>query len=159
SVSEGAGTLNLTVTRSGGLPAETVYATTLQDQGYSNNSDYTGFINQNVVFGVNQTQATVAVSIINDSVVENNESFSLIVQRNASDPNSTYLAKDVFTIVDDDTLAVPAAPTGLVARPNGAGEIFVDWTGVSGAEDYMLFRGLSATDPGTQIYHDQASEY
>src|SRR5207247_280281 len=74
-VNEGAGTLSFTVTRSGGLPAETLFATTLQDQGFTNSSDYTGFINQNVAFGLNQTQATVAVSITNDTTVENNETF------------------------------------------------------------------------------------
>src|SRR3989442_344133 len=83
-VDEGAGTLSLTVTRSGGLPGETIFATTLQDQGYTNSGDYTGFINQNLTFALNQTQATVNVAITNDTVVESNESFSLIVQRNAS---------------------------------------------------------------------------
>src|SRR5437764_1228029 len=75
SVNEGAGTLNLTVTRSGGLPAETLFATTLQDQGYSNSGDYAGFINQNIAFGLNQTQATITVSITNDTAVESNETF------------------------------------------------------------------------------------
>ena len=102
-VNEGAGTLNFTVTRSGGLPAETLYATTLQDQGYTNSSDYTGFVNQNLVFASNQTQATVTISITNDIAPESNETFSLIVQRNTSDPNTTYLVKSIFTIIDNDT--------------------------------------------------------
>src|SRR5438477_644056 len=41
SVNEGAGSLTFTVTRSGGLPAETIYASTTQTEGYSNSGDYT----------------------------------------------------------------------------------------------------------------------
>ncbi len=114
-VSEGAGTLSFTVTRSGGLPAETLFATTLQTEGSTNNGDYTGLVNQNAVFASNQTQAMVTVSIANDTVVESNETFALIVQRNATDPNSTYLAKSTFTIIDDDT-----QPTTHTISPNPA---------------------------------------
>ena len=105
-VGEGAGTLSFTVTRSGGLPAETIFASTTQNQGSTNNGDYTGLPNQPVVFALNQTQATVTVTIINDTVMGNNETFSLIVQRNASDPIATYLAKTTFAIVDNDTQAL-----------------------------------------------------
>ncbi len=102
SVKTGAGTQTFTVTRSGGLPAETVYASTAQTEGFTNSGDYTSILNQGVVFALNQTTATVTVSITNDAVVESNETFALLVQRNTSDPTSTYLAKTAFTIVDDN---------------------------------------------------------
>src|SRR5205823_1942028 len=76
SVNEGAGTLTFTVTRSGGLPAETIFASTVQGSanGYdTNSSDYTGVLNQNVSFGLNQTQATVSITIIDDTTVESND--------------------------------------------------------------------------------------
>ena len=123
-VSEGAGSLTFTVTRSGGLPAETIYASTLQDQGYTNSGDYTGLANQNVVFALNQTTATVTVAITNDTTVESNETFALIVQRNSTDPLSTYLAKSTFTITDNDTLATTYAITPNPATVNeGAGTL------------------------------------
>lgn len=62
-VNEAAGTLSFTVTRSGGLPAEAIFASTTQTEGFTNCGDYTGITNQNVVFGLNQTQARVTVSI------------------------------------------------------------------------------------------------
>src|SRR6185436_6122194 len=99
-VSESAGTLTFTITRSGGTPAEAIYASTLQSEGYVNNSDYTGILNQAVTFTSGQLTRTVAVTILNDSTVESSETFALIVQRNSTDPNTTYLAKRTFTISD-----------------------------------------------------------
>src|SRR5207247_398754 len=58
---------------------------------------------------------TVTVSITNDTVVEPNETFGLIVQQNARDPVSTYLAKATFTILNDDT-----APTTWTISPAAA---------------------------------------
>jgi hypothetical protein len=103
-VNENVGTVTFTVTRSGGLPAETIFASTTQNQGSTNNGDYTGISNQSVVFAANQTSATVTVSITNDSVAENDETYGLIVQRNTSDPITTSLAGTTFTIHDDDTV-------------------------------------------------------
>src|SRR5689334_12046872 len=103
SIGEGAGTLNFTITRSGTFPAETLFVSPVQGStnGYaSNSSDYSGLLNQTVSFATNQTQATVSVSITNDSVVESNETFGLVVQRNSTDAVSTYLAKSTFTIND-----------------------------------------------------------
>ncbi len=114
-VSEGAGTLTFTITRSGSLPAETIYASTTQTEGYSNSSDYTGILNQSVSFTSGATTRTVSVTILNDSTVENSETFGFIVQRNTSDPVTTYLAKSTFTITDNDTL-----PTTYSITPNPA---------------------------------------
>src|SRR5437867_3050214 len=100
-VSESAGTLTFTITRSGSFPAETIYASTTQTEGYSNSSDYTGIANQSVTFTSGQTTRTVTVTILNDSTVESSETFGFIVQRNTSDPVTTYLAKSTFTITDD----------------------------------------------------------
>lgn len=101
-VNENAGTVTFTITRSGGLPAETVVLSTTTTEGFANNTDYTGILNQPVTFAANQTSATVTVTLINDSVVEPNETFGLIVQRNTSDAVTTFLAKATFTIVNDD---------------------------------------------------------
>src|SRR5258706_548582 len=85
-VSEGAGTITFTITRSGSFPAETIYASTTQTEGYSNSNDYTGIANQAVTFTAGQVSKTVSVTILNDTTVENNETFGFIVQRNTTDP-------------------------------------------------------------------------
>ena len=114
-VDEGTGTLTFTITRSGGTPAETIYASTIQSEGSVNNSDYTGVSNQVVSFTSGQLTRTVTVAILNDTTVENNEMFALIVQRNANDLPSVYLAKSTFTINDNDATGVTLSLTS----PNG----------------------------------------
>jgi len=115
-VNENAGTVTFTVTRSGGTPAETIYATTLYgaSAGYAtNNGDYAGKLNQAISFSSGQTSATVTVAITNDTVPESDETFGIVVQRNTSDPASTYLAKASFTIHDDDVVT----PTTYALTP------------------------------------------
>ena len=71
-------------------------------EGFSNNDDYVGVDNQALTFSVGQTSRTVTVTILNDTAVEGNETFAFIVQQNATDPVSIYLAKTTFRIVDND---------------------------------------------------------
>src|SRR5205807_1766608 len=83
--------------------------------GYStNSSDYNGLQNLQVIFGATQTSAQVTVSLINDTVVESDETFGFVVQRNSTDALTTFLAKTNWTIHDDDTqpttYSVSAAP-------------------------------------------------
>jgi uncharacterized membrane protein len=101
-VNENAGTVTFTVNRSGGLPAETIFASTTQTEGFTNTNDYTGINSQAIAFTSGQTSKTVTVSIINDSTTEPDETFGLIVQRNSNDQPSTFLAKSTFTVHDDD---------------------------------------------------------
>jgi Ca2+-binding RTX toxin-like protein len=115
-VKEGAGTLSFTVTRSGSFPAETVFASTTTNLGSSNSGDYAGLLNQAVSFATGETSKTVTVSITNDATVESNETFGFIVQRNASDPISTFLASSTFIIADNDVV-----PTSYSISPNPAG--------------------------------------
>jgi len=111
-VNEGAGTVTFTVIRTGSFPAETIFVSTTQNQGSTNNGDYVGINSQGLGFALGQTSATVTVSITNDTAVESNETFGLIVQRNASDPITTFLASATFTIQDNDT-----APTSYSISP------------------------------------------
>ena len=97
--------ITFTITRNGGeLSAETVYVSTLQSEGYLNRGDYTGRFNEALNFASGQTSKTVRISTTNDTVVEDDETFGLLVQRNASDSISTYVAKSTFTITSDDSM-------------------------------------------------------
>ena len=101
-VNEGDGTLTFTITRSGILTVDTIYVSTAQTEGFLNSNDYTPITSQALSFSSGQTSQTVTVSIINDSVAEQDEKFGLIVQRNPGDPARTFLAKSIFTVADND---------------------------------------------------------
>ena len=115
-MSEGAGSLDIHGDALGRIAGGDHLRQHGADQGSTNNGDYsTNISNLAVAFALNQTQATVTLTILNDTVVENDETFAMIVQRNASDPLSTYLAKSTFTIIDNDTLATSYSLTSNAA--------------------------------------------
>jgi uncharacterized membrane protein len=144
SVNEGNGTLTFTVSRSGTLPAETIFASTTTNQGFSNNSDYNGLLNQTVSFASNQTSQTVSISIINDSIVESNETFGFIVQRNSSDPATTFLASSSFTIVDNDVAATTySISPGSTTVNESAGTVTFTVTRSGGLPAETLFVSTS----------------
>src|SRR5665213_2567876 len=106
SVNENAGSLTFTVTRSSSSGTATVYASTVQDQGYSNSGDYVGLLNQTVSFSSGQTTAQVSVTINDVGLTSGSKIFRIEVQQNSTDPIGTYLATDNFTILDNDPVAV-----------------------------------------------------
>ncbi len=111
SVTEGNTTLTFTVTRSGELPPETIYFSTVHGaaNGYASNtndSDYVGRANVPLTFGANVASQQVTITIKDDALVEGNETFGTIVQRNTTDPLTTFLAKRDFTIVDNEAAAI-----------------------------------------------------
>ena len=116
-INEGAGTVTFTITRSSASSAETLFVSTTPDQGFSNSGDYSGLLNLPVSFAIGETSHTVTIAITDDKLVESNETFGIIVQTNASDPASTYLAKSTFTIQDNDqpTTFTPIALTVYAA--------------------------------------------
>ena len=107
SVNENAGHLTFTITRSSSVAAATVYASTVQDQGYSNNGYYVGILNQTVNFSVGQSTAQVSVTINDLGLTSGSETFRFIVQQNSIDPVSTYLATDNFSIYNTDVVTPP----------------------------------------------------
>jgi hypothetical protein len=120
-VVEGVPTLTFTVTRTVSFPAETIFASTTQTEGFNNVGDYSTNVNNlPLSFALNQTQQTVTVSITNDTLVESNETFGLIVQRNAADPLTTFLAKSTFTIQDNDVAATTYSLSPGTVTVNGA---------------------------------------
>ena len=124
-VGEGAGTLSFTITRSGNLPAEILYASTVNGSanGYSGNvGDYTGTVNQQVSFAANQATAQVTISIANDATPENDETFGFVVQRNAADSVLTSLASTNWVIHDDDTGTIADYTVTPSARLVSAGQ-------------------------------------
>ncbi|MEK7266017.1 MAG: Calx-beta domain-containing protein, partial [Pseudomonadota bacterium] len=142
-VTENNGVVNFTIARSGSLPSETVYVSTVNGSinGYATNSgDYAGVVSQGFSFASGETSKTFTVSLVNDGIAEAAETFGFIVQQNASDPVSTFLAKTNWTIQDDDN-----ASTGYTvsANPNPVSEN-------AGAVTFTITR--SAGMPAETVY-------
>ena len=116
-VDEGAGTLTFTIARSVADSVETLYASTSPVFGFSNQGDYGGLLNRVLTFAIGQFETTVSISILDDTLVEANETFGIIVQRSPTDPYNVFLARSSFTIVDDDTPPPPTAPVRIAPYP------------------------------------------
>ncbi len=107
SVHESAGPVQFTVNRSSGRGADTVYVSTAETEGFTNNNNYVGITDQPLVFAESETSRTVTLTVTDNGVIEPNRRFGLIVQANSSDPQTTYLAKSIFTVIDDDGTKIP----------------------------------------------------
>ena len=92
------------MTRSGSLPAETLYASTLYDTASSADGDYTGIVNQAITYASGQTDATFAVLLKEDSVVENTEHFRVMIARNAADGSAQALDVSDISVQDNDSV-------------------------------------------------------
>jgi serralysin len=139
-VNEGAGTVTFTVTRTGQTPAETVFASTTTGEGSTNSSDFTAIADQAIVFAAGETSKTVTVSITNDAIAENNETFGLVVQRNTTDADTTFLAKSTFTIVDDEPQPTTYAMTpGTTSVNEAAGTVTFTITRSGGTPAETIF--------------------
>ncbi len=115
SANENAGTLTFTVSRLNNSTAETLYASTVQDQGYANNGNFVGLSNQTISFAVGQSTAQVSVTINDLGLTSGSETYHLVLQQSPSDPVTSYLAADAFTIVNND----PAKPVASNDSYNG----------------------------------------
>jgi alpha-tubulin suppressor-like RCC1 family protein len=104
-VGENGVTASFTLTRTGALPAETVFVSTTETEGAANSGDYAALSGKSFAFAAGQMALTINVAILNDTVAESAETFGLLVQRNASDPASVFLAKATATILDEDNPA------------------------------------------------------
>jgi methionine-rich copper-binding protein CopC/HAMP domain-containing protein len=117
SVSEGVGTVTFTITRSGGTPAETIFASTTTGEGFANSGDFLALADQAISFAAGELTKTVTVNITNDTLIETSETFGLVVQRNTTDADTTFLSKSVFTILDNDSAPDTVAPTLTTTSP------------------------------------------
>jgi Ca2+-binding RTX toxin-like protein len=169
---EGNSVAEITLTRTGDLPAETVYFSTVQNQGFANQGDYTGILNRQIVFAAGQSIATIAISLIDDAIAETDESFGVIVQRSPADNLSTFLASSTFMIRDNDSVIVPTIysitpmPLGRVegnaplsfflerSGPTPAETVFVSTVqdrGFANNGDYVGLNNLAVTFAAGQI--------
>ena len=118
SLNENSGTATFTIARTDSSQSATVFVSTVHDQGIdnpNNNYYYNGILNKQITFDPGVATAPVQLTIDDHGFTSGAEAFRLIVQQNSSDPFTTSLASDTFTIVNNDQ---PPASTYTIA-PNG----------------------------------------
>ena len=106
SVTENNTTITFTVTRSGTtLPEATVYYSTLAGSASSlYGRDYEGAVSQPVIFSEgSNTSRPFTITIREDQIDENNETFDVMIGLSSSDGRSKAVAIKQITIIDDDT--------------------------------------------------------
>jgi hypothetical protein len=148
--SESAGSIGFTLSRSSSAGTETVYVSTTQTEGYSNSSDYSSLLNQAFTFNSGELSKTVTINLTNDSVVEPNETFGLIVQAHSTDPITTYLDKSTFTIQNDDA----AAPSTFTLSPGSSSA-----SESAGSISFTLSRSSSAGTETVYVSTTQTEGY
>src|SRR6185437_10053688 len=128
SISENAGSETFTVTRSNTSQSATVYVSTVQDQGSSNtnNEFYNGLSNDQITFAAGQASVQVPLTINDAHLTSGRETFRLIVQQNPTDPVTTSLASDNFTILNNDVAPTTysISPTSPSISENAGSETF-----------------------------------
>jgi hypothetical protein len=108
-VLDNAGHLTFTITRTDTTGPAVVYASILQDQGFTNNGDYTFVNDTEVNFAAGVASVKVSVGIIDTGAASGSEVFRFIIQQHRTDPVSTFLASDKFTITNTTAAAAAAA--------------------------------------------------
>ena len=104
-LNENQGTATFTITRTNSSQAETVYVSTVHDQGSPNpngNYYYDGLLNQPVTFAAGASTQQVQIRINDLGLASGSETFRIIVKQNYTDAITNFLATDTFTIVNND---------------------------------------------------------
>jgi len=108
-VNENAGSITLTVIRSSGSGFQTVYVSTVQNEGNTNAGDYADVDEQPLILGPGPATASYTFSIDDLGLTSGSKTFGLLVQ-SAPSVTAPVLATGSFTIDDNDPpLSISAA--------------------------------------------------
>ena len=124
----------------GDLLAETLFVSTTTNHGSSNNIYCGGLLNQTLAFS-GQTFRTVSIPTTDHTVVENNETFGFIVQRNSNDTELRHFSHTPLSPGSTTVNESGGTVTFTVARSGGlpAETLFVNTSpgeGFSNSNDY-----------------------
>lgn len=134
-VAESAGSIVLTVTRTGTEAGASVQYATANGSA-SAGSDYTA-TSGTLTFPLDVTSATISIPITNDAAVETNETFTLTLSNPGGDAYLRDPVTTTVTIVDDDTPPLP-----VLSVSNGGCTVT---EGNSGTRNCSFVYTLSAT--------------
>ena len=105
-INENQGIAAFTISNSGGQ-AQTVYVSTVQNDGFTNNGYYVGLNNQTVTFAAGQKSATIAVTILDKGLISGSETFGIVVQNAPGTSATPNVASTTFTISNNDEVNIP----------------------------------------------------
>jgi hypothetical protein len=154
SVNEVDGTVTITVNRIGSTSGEVSVQYSTSNGSATGGSDFTAVTNDPITFVDGDDVETRSISITNDTVAEEPETFTVTLS-NPSPTGTLYLnspGSAVVTITDDDPGVAFSAPTYTVGEEAGTKRIYVDRTGTAGG----AFTVQYATSEGTA---DEPSDY
>ena len=145
SVGESLGTVSLTVTRTGALNSTvTALYTTTTNGTATNTTDYLS-TNGVLTFGPLVSSATIVVSLLNDTVVEADETFEVVLSAPTGEASLGAFATNTVTIVNDDNLVQFAVGTYSVVERLGSISLDVVRTGASNGVVTVPFTSASVT--------------
>ncbi len=119
SVGEGAGKVNLTVNRVGGSGGTVTVDWGTQQNTATVNVDYQGVSWTPLTFADGETSKVVSVNIIQDTLVEGNETFNVLLNNPTGGATLGSPTTAAVTIVDDDKASADTtAPTVSISSPS-----------------------------------------
>ena len=108
SVNEGAGKVNITINRVGGSDGAVTVDWRTQGQTATYGADYGDFTWTTLTFAGGETSKTLPVSIVDDTQIEGNETFQVLLGNPTGGATLGSITTSTVTIVDNDTTATPA---------------------------------------------------
>ena len=129
SVVEAVGTVSLTVTRTGySNSVATVLYNTTNGTALAG-SDYTGVVNGLITFGSNVISQVISITILNDTIVEPTETFTVGLSAPTGQAALGAPAVATVTVTDDDSTVQFSAPTATVTEAQLAVTLTIVRTG------------------------------
>jgi hypothetical protein len=158
SVGEGAGSVTVTVTRTGGSDGTVSVNYSTGDGTATSSNDYTatsGTLN----FADGEISKTIPISIVDDAAVEGDETFNVTLSNATGGATLGSPITATVTINDNDTCSFSINPTGHASPSGGdSGSVSVTapvgcgWTAASNASWLTITSGASGNGNGTVGY-------
>lgn len=144
-VLESSGVVLLTVTRTGALNSDvSVLYTTTTNGTATNTTDYVS-TNGILVFSTNVTSATIAVQLLNDTIVEADETFTVVLSSPTGEVSLGAFDTNTVTILNDDNRVQFAIGTYSIVERVGSIQLTVVRTGASNGVVTVPFTSGSVT--------------
>jgi hypothetical protein len=153
SVGEGDGTVTVTINRAGSTvgPASVHFASA--DGTATAGADYTA-VDQTVSFAAGETTKTVSVPVIDDSLVEGNETVQLSLTNASADATLGSPSSATLTIVDNDRAFALSSASYSVGEAGGSATVTINRAGLTSGSDSVHFATANGTATAGSDYTD-----